>query len=62
MLSSSNWSGFEKEKPNNWIALSKKHPNDANNFPLYQFGRELSLADFDDVIEPLLKSIEETIG
>lgn len=61
VLSSSNWYGFEKEKPLNWISLSKKHPNDAKKFPLYQVGKELLFNDFDDFIEPLLLSIEETI-
>ncbi|MED4907486.1 hypothetical protein P9761_04345 [Brevibacillus centrosporus] len=61
VLSSSNWSGFEKDKPDNWISLSKRHPNDSNNFSLYKTGGELAIADFDDFIEPLLLSIEETI-
>lgn len=61
VLSSSNWSGFEKDKPLNWVSLSKKHPNDAKKFPLYHYGNDLELNDFDDFIEPLLQSIEETI-
>lgn len=61
VLSSSNWSRFPEDKQNNWVSLSKRHPNDSNHFRLYKDGEKLTFADFDDFLEPLLQNIESQL-